>query len=30
MNDPVPPLEENHPMNYPVADFGVDEDVKYT
>ena len=30
MNDPIPPVEESHPMNYPVPDFGVDEDVKFT
>jgi len=29
-NDPVPPTEESHPVNYAVPDFGVDEDVKYT
>jgi len=30
MNDPAVPVEDDHPMNYAVPDFGVDEDVKYT
>jgi hypothetical protein len=30
MNDPVPALEDDHPMDYKVNDFGVDEDVKIT
>ena len=28
MNDPLP--KDDHPVDYPVADFGVDEDVKNT
>jgi hypothetical protein len=30
MNDPVPLPGDDHPMDYPVPDFGVDEDVKFT
>lgn len=27
MNDPIPPVEESHPMNYSVADFGMDPEI---
>jgi len=26
-NEPVPPKEESHPVNYAVPDFGVDPDI---